>query len=104
MCLKEAKKLLKKEKGDKFDKLTLKMDMLVIQSNLYKGKTNKAFKRMNELDVDKLEGYTYSQFCFLNCIFYKQKKDEVNESIWQQKLLDTGKSTSFKKKMELLFG
>lgn len=102
--LNEAEKLLKKEKGTKFEKLALKMNLLSIQNVLYRGKAKKALKMMGDLNVDELSGYTYAQFCFLNCVAYKYKKDEVNEDIWQQKLMSTGKSASFKKKMELLFG
>jgi len=101
--LKEAEKLLKKEKGAKFEKLALKMDLLAIQDVLYRGKTKKALKKINELNVEKLDAYAYAQFCFLNCIVYKQKKDGHNESIWQQKLVKTGKSANFMKKMGLLF-
>lgn len=102
--LKEVEKLLKKDKEAKFEKLVLKMNLLAIQNVLYRGKTKKALRKMNELNVEKLDAYAYAQFCFLNCVVYKQKKDELNEKIWRQKLVETGKSASFKKKMELLFG
>jgi len=62
--LKEAEKLLKKEKGDKFEKLALKMDLLAVQNVLYRGKTNKALKMIKGLSIEKLNGYTYAQFLF----------------------------------------
>jgi len=102
--LKEAEKLLKKEKGAKFEKLALKMNLLSIQNVLYRGKAKKALKMMGDLNVDELSGYTYAQFCFLKCVAYKHKKDEVNEDVWQQKLIGTGKAANFKKKMKMLFG
>jgi len=101
--LKEAEKLLKRTEKGKYEKLSVKIDLLAIQNVLYRGKTSKALKKLKALEVERLDAFAYAQFCFLNCVVYKQKKDEVNENIWHKKLVETGKLAVFKKKKELLF-
>ena len=99
----EAKKMLKKESATKFEKLSIKMNLLAIQNILYRGKTKKALKKIEELNIEKLDTFTYAQYCYLKCVVYKQKNDTTNENIWQQKLVETGKSVGFEKKIKLLF-
>lgn len=84
--LDEAKTLLEIENPDNKLALEQRFELLEIEQELVRDKSNKVLRKLKKIEASELQGANNQLFAFLIYTAYKLDKDEEHASAWESKV------------------